>query len=332
MPADRPMSTPHDALFCQVFSDPRHAEGELRALLPADIGQQVAWHTLERLPATYKDVAHGDRHADLLFGVEIGGEPALLYLLLEHKSASDRRTALQLLGYVFRILQQYDRENPLEEQLPPILAMVVYHGARGWRRGTELLDLFRLNAVTGPLLAPYLPQLRFLLDDLSKVTPDELAARTQTAMAHLVLGCLQRLSEGGDLGQVIRDLQGVFHAARTAADTGALLAAVLSYIARVRDLAHDDLRAIIRVELGPDLEQDMTSTYDQLINEGRQQGLAQGLAQGKAETLLRMIGKRFGEPSTEIVARVQAADVETLDRWVLRFVDAGSLDEVFADD
>jgi len=260
MPATGPMSTPHDSLFCQVFSDPHHAEGELRALLPADIEQQVAWHTLERLPATYKDVAHGDRHADLLFGVEIGGEPALLYLLLEHKTTSDRRTALQLLTYVSRILEQYDRDHPQDARLPPILAMVVYHGVKGWRRSTELLDLFHLNAVTRRLLAPYLPQLRFLLDDLSAITPEALAARTQTALAHLVLGCLQRLSEGADLGRVMRGLRDVFRAAHAAPDTGALLSAVLTYIARVRDLPHDDLRNIIRVELGPDLEQQMTST------------------------------------------------------------------------
>ena len=61
------------------------------------------------------------------------------------------------------------------------------------------------------------------------------------------------------------------------------------------------------------------------------QGVAQGVAQGKAETLLTMLGRRFGEPSAETISRIRTAGVETLDRWILRFVDASSLDEIFAD-
>ena len=322
------MPAPHDQLFWQVFSDPKHAVGELRALLPKSIEPLVAWDTLRRLPATYKDAEHGDQHADLLFGVQIGTEPALLYLLLEHKSTGDPWTAFQLLRYVVRILEQFRREHPRARKLPPILAMVVHHSARGWRRSTELLDLFELDDLTRPALAPFLPSLRFLLDDLSKATPETLASRTLTALARLTLLCLQRIREGRDIRTELRALRGAFEAALTATDTGEALSAVLSYIARVRDLPREELRILIRTELGPALEQTMTSTYDQLINEGREQGKSEG----KADSLLKQLEKRFGELAPEVLARVQAANLEQLDRWLLRFVDARTLDEVFAED
>jgi hypothetical protein len=71
----------------------------------------------------------------------------------------------------------------------------------------------------------------------------------------------------------------------------------------------------------------MTSTYDQLIHEG----MEKGLAKGKADTLLELLEKRFGSLPADVVARIHSADVRQLDDWLLRILDARSLDEVFAD-
>jgi hypothetical protein len=48
--------------------------------------------------------------------------------------------------------------------------------------------------------------------------------------------------------------------------------------------------------------------------------------------LLRLLTKRFGPPSTEIVSRINAAAIPELDRWVERLLDAKALADVFAAD
>jgi predicted transposase YdaD len=64
--------------------------------------------------------------------------------------------------------------------------------------------------------------------------------------------------------------------------------------------------------------------------EGRQEGHQEGRREGEAEMLLRLLRIRFWTLPTDAVARVQAADPETLLHWSERVLSAATLDEVFA--
>jgi predicted transposase YdaD len=334
------MSTPHDALFWQVFSDPRHAAGELRSLLPPAVQRLVDWDTLRLLPGSFKDLEHGDQHADLLFAVDIGFRPALLYLLCEHKSRADRWSPFQVLRYLVRILERFRRENPNAQALPPVIAMVVHHGPKGWRSSVQLIDLFDLDDLTRPALAPLLPDLRVLVDDLPATTPDTLAARPLTPIARLALLALQQIRGTPDLAATLRRLRPAFEAAAAAPDAAELLSAVLCYVARVRDLPAAELLAVLRDALGPDLENAMTSTYDRLLEQGRQEGRVagriegrvEGQREGQARVLITLLTTRFGTLPAALTERIRNADCDQLDRWALRVLTAASLDEVFADD
>jgi predicted transposase YdaD len=324
------MSTPHDALFWQVFSDPRHAAGELRSLLPPAVRRLVDWDTLRPLPGSFKDLEHGDRHTDLLFAVDIGFRPAFIYLLFEHKSRADRWTPFQVLRYLVRILDQFRRENPEAQALPPVIAMVVHHGPKGWRSSVQLIDLFDLDDLTKPALAPLLPDLRVLVDDLPAIAPDTLAARPLTPIARLALLALQQIRRTTDLAATLRRMRPAFDAAAAIPDAAELLSAVLCYVARVRDLPVAELLAVLRDALGPRLEDAMTSTYDRLLEMGRQEGRLEGRAEGQARVLLTQLATRFGTLPAELAERVRTAEADLLDRWALRVLTAPSLGEVFA--
>jgi len=68
--------------------------------------------------------------------------PVLVYLLLEHKSYIDRHIALQLLGYVLRILEWRKRNGQ-----PPcvVIPIVIYHGDEPWDEPTSLRDKIAAN-------------------------------------------------------------------------------------------------------------------------------------------------------------------------------------------
>src|SRR5262252_2029631 len=55
----------------------------------------------------------------------------------------------------------------------------------------------------------------------------------------------------------------------------------------------------------------------------------EGRQKGEAEMLLRLLQLRFGPLSTEVTARVTAADAETLLHWSERVLSAPTLDVVF---
>lgn len=60
------------------------------------------------------------------------------------------------------------------------------------------------------------------------------------------------------------------------------------------------------------------------------QGRRKGLRQGHAETLLKLLGLRFGRLSAATTARVARATIEQLDAWTERVLTAKTLDEVFS--
>lgn len=232
-----------------------------------------------------------------------------------------------MLRYAVRVLDDFRRRHPDAVRLPPIVALVVYHGERGWSRRTDLLELFDVEDALRPHLEPLLPNLRFLLDDLSREDDAALSARAGSALLRLFLLCITRIRHGASLRDELRRLAGAFRAAREAPDTGRALIDVLTYIAQVRDLSGDELYDLVLTEIGPEMEPDMTSTYDQLVNQGR----AEGRAEARVEMLLGQLVRRFGELPAAVQDRVRGGTEEELRRWALSVLDARSLDDVFAD-
>ena len=66
------------------------------------------------------------------------------------------------------------------------------------------------------------------------------------------------------------------------------------------------------------------------LAEGKAEGLAEGQAEGQVRSLLLLIDRRFGPVAEPVRKRVVGASVEELDAWLVRTLDAGSVDEVLA--
>ena len=65
--------------------------------------------------------------------------------------------------------------------------------------------------------------------------------------------------------------------------------------------------------------------------EGREEGREEGRKEGQAALLLRLLSLRFGDPSSELLARIHAASDAELTRWAERILTASTLDDVFAE-
>jgi predicted transposase YdaD len=67
------------------------------------------------------------------------------------------------------------------------------------------------------------------------------------------------------------------------------------------------------------------------ILEGRQKGRQEGRQEGESMLLHRLLTRRFGSLPDVIETRLAQADLEQLESWSDRVLDATSLDEVFND-
>ncbi len=68
------------------------------------------------------------------------------------------------------------------------------------------------------------------------------------------------------------------------------------------------------------------------IEQGLEQGLEQGKLRGEIKTLIRQCQRKFGVLEPEIVARIKAADMERVEIWLDRILDASTPAELFAEE
>lgn len=73
-----PLPQPHDRFFKETFRRPEHAAALFRGLLPKELGNAIAWESLQHKPATFLDEALRERASDLLFNVLWQGRDTLL--------------------------------------------------------------------------------------------------------------------------------------------------------------------------------------------------------------------------------------------------------------
>ena len=87
--------------------------------------------------------------------------------------------------------------------------------------------------------------------------------------------------------------------------------------------------SIERMGIEKGLQQGRQEGRQQGRQEGRQQGRQEGILQGEAALLRRQLVRRFGALPSWAEQRLEQANLEELERWAERVLDASTLAEVF---
>ncbi len=325
-------SSIHDALFKMTFSQVEHAAGELQTILPPGLSARIDFATLALCAGTFVDEELRQRHTDLLFSAEVAGKKALLYVLFEHQSTVDPLMLFRLLTYMVRIWEAHLRSEPEATRLPAIIPLVLHHSRSGWTAKVAFEDLLDVDATVLAEIAPYVPCFRCVLDDLGEESEEGLRARSMSALGRLALWCLknsrspeQLVAQLGRWGELMRQVA-------RAPNGMAALGRIFRYMWEVDErVGAEELRRLIRREVGKDVEEAIVTTADMLRAEGHRRGQREGRSQGQREMLLRLLAKRFGALPEGAVARIDAAGSAELEAWFDRGLTAATLAGVLGD-
>ena len=222
---------PHDALFKRAFEQPAQLAALCREQLAPELAQAIAWDSAQQLPGSFIDPKLADFHADLLFEVELAGQPGYLYVLVEHQSSNDALMALRVLNYMVQIWMRHaDERGP---PLPPLICVVVSNTPQGWRAAQTLHDLVAPSPDLIPGLAELVPNVRFIVDDLSQHGDEQLRARALAAFSRLALWLLKTGRSGPHLLASMQGWVPVIEDLLEAPSGAAALAHLLRYVALV---------------------------------------------------------------------------------------------------
>jgi predicted transposase/invertase (TIGR01784 family) len=307
------LGTPHDRYFRESFGRLEVARDFLRHNLPAALLSEIDLATLEISKDTYVGEDLSEDCSDLVYRVACrdGGE-LQVYLLFEHKSRPEHWILLQLLRYVVASGEEYRKQHPHSRRLPPVYPLVLYHGSRKWRVPASFHDLVE------PLpdaLAPFVPQFRYALHDISARTNAEIKGEVLTRLVQLALRHIYSKEPVGRLRELLTLIQQIGD--QTLATE--ILSTLLRYYVQ-GNTRLDEARVRTLLSETPSGETIMHTFLDRYVEQGKQQG--------GAAVLLRQIECKFGPPSESVRERIASADPDTLLAWSERILTAEDVEAV----
>ena len=299
---------PHDRLFRAVFSDASEAASLLRNALPHSVHQSLDWTTLTLTAGTFIDEELRQSETDLLYQVEHAGtgQPASVYVLLEHQSSPDPLMRLRLLRYSSRIWEADLRDNPGRRSLRTIVPVVFYQGTSAWTYSTEFSDLFSEATRTWP----WTPRFSHVLLDQTTLTPETVTGKVRTRIVQLLL----MAASGHHTPEALR-LAAALAASPEARDASNLNLFV-QYLTSTQDPEGIDLFDETMKDHGIDIGATLMTYAQQLMEKGRAEGLAEGRTEGRMKNQVENVqGLLQAEVAWEVITTATGlteADFEEL--------------------
>ena len=312
LPQDRPLPRPvHDSLFRALVDDPRRAAALLAGHLPEDVASRLdPAFPPEHLEGTFIDDAGNRSQCDALFRVRLrGGEEARVYALLEHKSAIDPGTPLQLVRYVLNVwAREIEDRRSGAGSLPLVIPVVFYHGTGSWGVPLSVRDMIAVPEG----LEGYADRFgEYVLRDLGGMDQRELSDDPSVLAALLALGRTGRGITDAELELILA----------VVAESG-FGHYVLAYVVERTELTLERLDAALGRTRPDDRERLMGTVAQEIFDEG--------IERGKAAMLLRQMTLKFGSVSGPDRDRIGSASPDELDAWSGAILEAGSPEAVFA--
>lgn len=346
-PKDEPNSTtPHDSLFRSVFSDPKNIVGELQAILPKQLVENIHWPTLRLVSGTQFDAFLSKEEEDLLFTAQFKtGSEAFIYLLFEHLSTPKYWTIFRLLRYMVHTWETYLAQQQTAKKIPVIIPIVLYHGSKPWKHPQSFLEILDVPTSCHKELEPFLPSFRFLLEDLNQLQDEDLRIRASSNVALLALIALKHVRQTANLGAIMAQYRDIFLATRREDQGFQAIYWVMSYIFQVHE-AHSEhpILDVIESTLGDDFKEIAMTIADQLIEKGIKRGIQRGREEGKKEgeekvydsegrkLLLALVELKFGPLPTHITNLIQTSSPQKIHLWSTLSLQATTLAEIFTGD
>lgn len=310
----------HDHFFRTLMERPKAAGALLRERLAPSVARQMVGDPV-LVEGSFIDGELRGSQSDRLFRIALRDQrQADVYCLIEHKSTPDPRVALQLLRYLARIWERLDREAKGSGLLAPVLPMVVYHGKAQWRGPLRFLGM--LDAPED--MKQELLDFPFGLVDLGQIPDPELSGEPELMAGFLVLKYSLRVTGKNVEETVARLLDQLSRAPEE------LLSLATRYIIRgFGFLDRKRIASALRKTRTKEARKMLSKLAKELLAEGEARGVKLGKAQGEAAALLLVLRRRFGELPDKLIERVRNGRRAQLETWLLRSVDAASLDAVF---
>jgi len=306
----------HDKTFKTAMSDIRVARDFFEEYLTKTILSLVNLNTLKLSHNSYVDENLNTFSSDVLYEVKLeNSNTAYFYLLCEHQSSVDRLMPFRLLNYMVRIWSDYLKQTG-HKNLPLIYPLVFYHGEDPYHGPRSLPEIVQaLPAIIEDVL--FKP---FHLMDTHEIEDERLRERRWAGILTFMMKHVYARDIWPFIQTVIEMLKNIEKEEGAAIYANHLLKYWL-LAAEIKKEPKASFIETIKQGLSASMRSEMMTIAEQLIQ--------QGIHQGEARLLATQLKVKFKELPESYMQKINSADLTTLNRWAINFVNAQSLNEVF---
>ena len=166
------------------------------------------------------------------------------------------------------------------------------------------------------------PDFRYVVLDVNRYPPEELRPVEDVTSGVFLLEQSQDVEE---LELVLDELEEVVDDPGLARD----IALLVTDVAIKLELSEEEIPRFKNLE---EVRMSLLQRAEKWTQQWMAEGEAKGKRLGKAESLKNLVQHRLGDLPDWAVGRIDRADVDTLERWFSRALDATALQDVFQDD
>ncbi len=300
----------HDGLFRNTFDRKEVAESFLRENLPAEIAKDLDFSALSISGDTFVDTKLDRCHADILYHAQFKGKPAFVYFLFEHKSQAPSFPGIQLLKNMAHIWEGHVKRYEGTKKLPPIIPLLIYHGASTWKVDTRFVSMFDVPET----LKKYIPAFDFELYDVSHMPEEEIKGGVEL---RVVLMAFRYIFHP----ELLSRLKNIFQLFREFSDKtkfNEFLELLLTYLwSNIRDFNFDQLQESVNEALeeggaimGTIMEEILDRGKEIGVKEGKEIGVKEGEEKNKLKVAINLLMRGM---EIQEIAKITELDVEKVE-------------------
>jgi len=132
----------HDRSYKDLLSHPEMIKDLLTGFVQEDFIADIDFSDFQKVGTTYILEEYQKRETDLIIRLNLKGQEAYLYILIELQSTPDKYIALRVLEYLLTFYQDLlKQKEQLPDKLPPVFPIVLYTGKEPFNCAVNLEEL-----------------------------------------------------------------------------------------------------------------------------------------------------------------------------------------------
>jgi predicted transposase/invertase (TIGR01784 family) len=280
MPIKYDVHQPDDRFFKSAMSDPEVVKAYLQHFYPkiaaiADLSSLKLENSVSLRPNLKRF------EADVIYRCrfqEEADDHFYFCLLFEHKSKPDKYVAVQVGLYIMELLSSMVKKQGRE--LEPVLPLIFYNGKEKWEP-QKLGELFQEHPYYA-ILEPYIPDFRFLFQDATRLSPEELLRLDLSYFRSVLMSMAFRHRQH----LIFKYLQLIFDGT----EGKEKITALTTYILGVAERSEEEFLKQIQ-DTTFTIKPEVMSTLEQILERGRKEGLEKGMEKGMEKGIEKGIEK-----------------------------------------